>query len=116
MPTPHRHSASCALGLALAIALAATCLAYRQAPPLDRVGACGAYPTCRDTGCHITFPEGSPTLRWELRLDAPDAPLPIAYVPGRSYPMRLLVDDTASVEAVIWGFELAALLDCDVFL
>jgi hypothetical protein len=103
--------------VALLVAAAAAWLAsglaraLRPQPPPDRVGACSLYATCRDASCHISYPLGSTTLVPSLALEG-GAPLPTAYVPGRTYALRLDVDDTQSPEASAWGFEIASFTEC----
>jgi hypothetical protein len=110
-----RHLLPAVLVVASAVLLALAgrdVRAYRPGPPPDRVGACGFGLTCRDGGCHSTFSEGSTTLTHDVRIEAPaPGPLPPAYVPGRAYDLRLELRDTDPV-ALVWGFELATLLEC----
>ena len=105
-------------GILLALGFGFLCRearAWRQGPPPDRVGACGFAPTCREAGCHNSYPIGSATLVWDFIQESPNpGPLPPAYVPGGTYGFRLQLSDS-DVDAVIWGFELAALTDCPVW-
>jgi hypothetical protein len=99
-------------GLVLGALVASPVLGYRQGPPADRVGACdpSVSPSCRDIGCHFTYPIDFTELPWSLEQQA--GALPAAYVPGRRYDLRLTVDDRAARFASIYGFELAPLVDC----
>ena len=97
-------------GVLLAASMAAPSLAYREGPLPDRVSACGFGPNCADAGCHAEFPVGSTTLSVSLT-EEPGSALPLAYVPGRVYRLRLDVVDTDPASA-IFGFELAPLIGC----
>lgn len=89
-------------------------LAWREGPPPARVGACGFGPTCRDAGCHSTFPVSDTPRIWDLHVELPaPEPLPPSYVPGRDYDLRLDIRDADTLPSV-WGFQLAVLLDCPV--
>lgn len=123
-PTPSIPSRSRRPAAAAAFALATVGLvlglgaghpaAWLEGPPTDRVGACGFGPTCRESGCHSTFPVGSMTLTWDLRVEAPaPGPMPSFYLPDQAYDLRLEVTD-ASPEAAIWGFQLSTLAACPI--
>jgi len=100
------------VGVATALLLAATSLGNRQGPLADCVNACnGIGPSCRQVSCHWSYPLDQSVLQWRLEQDGGPA-LP-SYVPGRTYPMRLSVDDQANPGASIWGFELAPLVGCN---
>lgn len=107
-----------ALGLALVLPALVTASgawrleAWREGPPPDRVGACGFGPTCRDAGCHASYPIGSSTLDWDLTVAGPTpAPLPSLYVPGRAYELVLSVIDSDPLTGAV-GFELAPIAGC----
>ncbi len=100
---------ACLVGTIVGAILASPVAGYRQGPLADRVGVCDIGPTCRDVGCHISFPLDVTELPWTLETDT--GPLPAAgWVPGRTYRMLMTIDERPNPFAAIWGFELAPLL------
>jgi hypothetical protein len=111
--TRRRRAGVASLG-ALTVLAAAAVLpravdARREAAPAGSVALCGIGETCRNTGCHFSFPFGSDTLSWELRQGVPDAPLPAWWVPGRALQLRLVATDAS---AWYLGFQLGAVRAC----
>jgi hypothetical protein len=105
-------SGAASTAVALAVALAGPAAAYTTGPPPDRVGLCGAGPTCKDSGCHDDFPldDGLAELRLELA-GPPTEPLPAAFERGRLYRLLASVVDPDPTRQA-FGFELAAVTGC----
>lgn len=97
-------------GLALGCLIASPVMGWRQGPPGDRVLVCGFGPSCADITCHDSYSVDFTALPW--RLEQPSGLLPGPYVPGRRYPLRLVIDERASPFGTIYGFELAPIVGC----
>lgn len=109
-PLRSRALRALAGGLVLGCLIASPVLGWREGPPPDRVYFCGFGATCADTGCHDSYAADQTELPWRLELTS--GLLPEPYVPGRRYPMRLIIDERGNPFASIWGFELAPVVGC----